>query len=87
MNSKRPESFYIQDGVAKGNIFGAPILIDTVNDSLLYIAYADISREELHQSEILLIKKITIDGTITKMYYAYGTWGDRTTLSYVGYAE
>lgn len=80
-----PESFYIQDGISKGNIFGAPILIDEVSDSLTYIGYANISRENLVQASTLLIKKITVSGSITKMYYAYGQWDNRTTLTYIGY--
>ncbi len=85
MDSKRPESFYIQDGVAKANIFGAPVLVDNASDTLIYVAYANISREELVQSPTLLIKKIVITGTITEISHAYGLWENRATLDYIGY--
>lgn len=85
MNNKRPESVYIQDGVAKANIFGAPILVDTVSDTLTFVGYGDISREELAINPTLLIKKIVTTGSITEITHAYGIWGDRNTLTYIGY--
>ena len=85
MNSKRPESVYIQDGVVKGNIFGAPILVDSISDTLTFVGYGDISREELTINSTLLIKKIVTTGSITEISHAYGEWSNRVTLDYIGY--
>ena len=86
MNRSHPESYYIQDGVAKAKIFGSPLLVDEVDSTLTYIGYANIDKTTLIPEEMLLIKKVEDNGIgqIT-MSHAYGEWENRSTLTYIGY--
>ena len=85
MKKSNPESYYIQDGVAKAKIFGAPILVDEISESLIYVGYATIDKTTLTPELELLIKKIEVTGGLTVMSHAYGEWTDRATLTYIGY--
>lgn len=85
MDRKVPESYYIQDGTLKGNIFSSPLLSDIFSDNLIYQAYANITRESLTPNPILLVKKTVIDGNLITCSYAYGVWENRYTLDYMEY--
>ena len=85
MKRSHPESYYIQDGVAKAKIFGAPMLVDEISETLIYVGYASVDKISLIPETELLIKKIEVTGGLTVMSHAYGTWVDRLTLTYIGY--
>lgn len=81
LNSRIPDSYFIQEGVSLGNILGLPIYTDATDDSNTYIGYCKIG-QNLDKDEICLICKININNNVTTKYFAYGKWEDRTILEY-----
>lgn len=80
-NKVYPESFFVQEGVARGLMNGTPIYTDTADENNIYLGYCKID-EELNKSEECLICKIHINGNETIKYLTYGKWINRTSLTY-----
>lgn len=81
LKDRLPDSYIVQEGTALGFLMGTPVYIDTTDDSNVYLGYCKLTKE-LTKSEILLICKVNINGTIIAKTFAYGKWEDRATLEY-----
>lgn len=81
LKDRLPDSYIVQEGTALGFLMGTPVYIDTTDDSNIYLGYCKLTKE-LTKSEILLICKVNINGTIITKTFSYGKWEDRATLEY-----
>lgn len=79
--NRLPDSYTTQEGVAFGLVLGTPIYTDTSDENNIYLGYCKID-DNLNKSDMVLVCRITINGSVTEKDFAYGEWANREALNY-----